>query len=369
MPESQSNSNMTDVGDYLKLFACMAVMLQTILVFALTTHPSNQVQIGIGVAYNLVKFTAPAFIFGILYTTIRTSSASPDYRTYLNTQWHALLIPTIWWTSIYLLMMPGVQQVDHYQTLGQFIWQFINGNAAPHLWYNTMMLQFIVLMPLFLQLVKWCQANPYGGLIALSVTALVYFGWLWLYDRLVFHGPYMTHWYLLDRFFLSFIIYGIGGTLTWHYHHLVAQFLQHYWLLLLGVACGSFYWINLELFHFGLPVKLTNAIYYKPSMTIYDLTIILLILAIAFHQIRQRLAITRVVHYLAGFAYKAFLSNVFWQQIYWLSFGKTLVTRNPIVGMIVIYIGTWILSFGSAIGIHFGWQRLLTWIKKIGIPL
>lgn len=144
---------------------------------------------------------------------------------------------------------------------------------------------------------------------------------------------------------------------------------QHYWLLLLGVACGSFYWINLELFHFGLPVKLTNAIYYKPSMTIYDLTIILLILAIAFHQIRQRLAITRVVHYLAGFAYKAFLSNVFWQQIYWLSFGKTLVTRNPIVGMIVIYIGTWILSFGSAIGIHFGWQRLLTWIKKIGIPL
>lgn len=224
MPESQSNSNMTDVGDYLKLFACTAVMLQTILVFALTTHPSNQVQIGIGVAYNLVKFTAPAFIFGILYTTIRTSSASPDYRTYLNTQWHALLIPTIWWTSIYLLMMPGVQQVDHYQTLGQFIWQFINGNAAPHLWYNTMMLQFIVLMPLFLQLVKWCQANPYGGLIALSVTALVYFGWLWLYDRLVFHGPYMTHWYLLDRFFLSFIIYGIGGTLTWHYHHLVAQF-------------------------------------------------------------------------------------------------------------------------------------------------
>lgn len=67
-----SNSN-ADIGDYLKVFACTAVMSQLIMSLIMKTSQPNSIQDIFGIFYNLVKYTAPAFIFGILYTTIRTN--------------------------------------------------------------------------------------------------------------------------------------------------------------------------------------------------------------------------------------------------------------------------------------------------------
>lgn len=102
-----------DIGDYLKLTACTAVMLQPILNLALRTMPEATTQMVIGAVYNLVKFTAPAFIFGILYTTMRTTvDTAVTYQQYLKQSWHSLFVPTLWWTSIYLLAMPGSNRSD-----------------------------------------------------------------------------------------------------------------------------------------------------------------------------------------------------------------------------------------------------------------
>ncbi len=118
--------SLPDIGDYLKIFACTAVMLQTILSLALQTNPNVKVQIGIGIIYNLIKFTAPAFITGILYTTIRvTGQSGLTYPSYLRQMWHSLFLPTIIWTAIYLFTMPWVQQVQRFHTLGGFGWQLL----------------------------------------------------------------------------------------------------------------------------------------------------------------------------------------------------------------------------------------------------
>ncbi|WP_203630811.1 acyltransferase family protein [Lentilactobacillus fungorum] len=353
----QQNLTTADIGDYLKLAACTAVMLQTILSFSLTTNPSHQVQTWIGIAYNFTKFTAPAFIFGILYTTIRTFNPTLTYHHYLHNQWRATLVPTIWWTSIYLLTMPGLQQVNHYHTLIQFGWQFINGNAAPHLWYNTMMIQFIFLMPLFWLLADWVANRAGRGWFVFVITSLGYWGWLIGYDQLVFHGPFMTNWYLLDRVFVSFSLYGIGGLLAWQFRKAFSKLLR-FWPIILIIALGCFYWINLNLFHFGYPIKLANATYYRPSMAFYDLSVILLISAVGNWQINRQYQLTYLVHYLANYAYRAFLSTVFWQQLLRLIFGRQLIAQTPLIGIIVVYVGTWILSFTSAIIISMGWQRI-----------
>lgn len=52
-----------DWGDYLKVFACTAVMLQPILSLIIKGQPSA-VQLNLGLLYDLVKYTAPAFIWG-----------------------------------------------------------------------------------------------------------------------------------------------------------------------------------------------------------------------------------------------------------------------------------------------------------------
>ena len=304
----------TDVGDYMKTFACTAVMMQSVLGLAFKTNPSNIQQTGIGIVYNLVKFTAPAFIFGILYTTIRTTDGSSlkNYPNYIKKQWHAQFIPTIWWTLAYLLIFPNVQQISRYFNLKSFLWQFINGNAAPHLWYNTMMLQFIILMPIF-----WTIANFVGNSSKKAwqigiITFVFYFIWIYFYDLEVFHGVHMKNWYLLDRIFISFIIYGVLGILTWKFHFQIKKFLQKTIYIYFIAFLLIFIWTNWELTSFGYPVKLTNAPYYKPSMSFYSLTIITLIAILAFRQIRLKSFALKIFHFLATYAYRAYLSNYFW---------------------------------------------------------
>ena len=103
-----------DIGDYLKVFACTAVMTQPIMSLIMAEGQSYYTQDIFGIMYNLVKYTAPAFIFGILYSTIRTCDLTGrfSYQKYLRSNWSNLFVPTIWWTLIYLLGMPWLQQVN-----------------------------------------------------------------------------------------------------------------------------------------------------------------------------------------------------------------------------------------------------------------
>lgn len=69
-----------DIGDYLKVFACTAVMAQPIMAMIMGIGQPTHTQDIFGIFYNLVKYTAPAFIFGILYTTIRTNDEQGSFH-------------------------------------------------------------------------------------------------------------------------------------------------------------------------------------------------------------------------------------------------------------------------------------------------
>jgi peptidoglycan/LPS O-acetylase OafA/YrhL len=349
-----------DIGDYMKVFACTAVMMQTVLSLVLSTNPSFSYQTPIGIIYNLVKFTAPAFIFGILYTTTRTTNQNSwsDYGGYMKKQWSALFVPTIWWTLTYLLIFPNVQQVNKFNDLPSFAWHFINGNAAPHLWYNTMMLQFIILMPLFWSLAHFVKNNVNRGILTLALTIILYGAWIYFYDVEVFHGPHETSWYLLDRLFISFVIYGIFGVISWMFRDKFEKFIKKSFPILVILFLATFYWTNKELFSFGYPVNLGNAPYYKPSMTLYALLVIGLVAALAIRHINKRSSALPVFHFLATYAYRAYLSNVFWLQIIWRIFGGNLAGVNPILAIIVCYLLTWVLSFTSAYVFHILWFKV-----------
>lgn len=346
----QKDYPLADWGDYLKLTACTAVILQSVLGLAINLPLSKAAQVGIGFTYDLVKFTAPAFIFGILFTTIRLRTAvKQSYWQYLRQQWSALFLPSICWTIIYLVGLPQLQQIQHYHNFSSFIWQFFNGNAAPHLWYNTMMLQFIILMPLFWWLAVWCRQRPARAWLTVIVTVVFAGSWLLGYQYLVGSRP--EHWYLLDRIWLSFVLFAILGVLTSLAQSKIAYWLKklRYWLL---AGWGLTYlWTGWQLFRAGLPIKLSQASYYQLSMTIYDLLVIGLIILLAEHQRQQKPTVAQKVHWLAGFAYKAYLANVFWAVIWWQVGGRQLTLLQPAVGIIGVYLLTWLSSYATAIGL------------------
>ena len=49
-----SSYEIADIGDYLKVFACTAVMSQPIMSIINNMHQSQQTQVGFGILYNLV---------------------------------------------------------------------------------------------------------------------------------------------------------------------------------------------------------------------------------------------------------------------------------------------------------------------------
>lgn len=360
-----SSYDIADIGDYLKVFACTAVMSQPIMSLIINLPQSQQTQVGFGILYNLVKYTAPAFIFGILYTTIRTSDLNGhfSYFKHLQKNWSNLFVPTIWWTLIYLLGMPWLQQGNKFNSFGTFCWQFINGNAAPHLWYNTMMLQFIILMPFFWLISRYVRNNIKRGFAVAIVTLILYLSWLAFYDYYVFHGVHQNDWYLLDRVFISFFIYAVFGGLAWQFRSYFNEFITKFWWLIVVIFILCFIWTNYELSQFGYPLNFYNAPYYKPSMTFYCLAVICLIAAFCLYQVRKRqINSLKIFHFLAIYAYRAYLANVFWNQLIWHGLNMQYHAKfHPFLTLFGCWLLTWILSFSSAYLLHM-WR---TKVKKM----
>ncbi len=363
-----SSYDIADIGDYLKVFACTAVMSQPIMSIIINILQSQQTQVGFGILYNLVKYTAPAFIFGILYTTIRTSDLNGhfSYFKHLQKNWSNLFVPTIWWTLIYLLGMPWLQQGNKFNSFGTFCWQFINGNAAPHLWYNTMMLQFIILMPFFWLISRYVRNNIKRDFAVAIVTLILYLSWLAFYDYYVFHGVHQNDWYLLDRVFISFFIYAVFGGLAWQFRSYFNEFITKFWWLIVVIFILCFIWTNYELSQFGYPLNFYNAPYYKPSMTFYCLAVICLIAAFCLYQVRKRqINSLKIFHFLAIYAYRAYLANVFWNQLIWHGLNMQYHAKfHPFLTLFGCWLLTWILSFSSAYLLHMWWTKVKKMIAR-----
>ena len=363
-----SSYDIADIGDYLKVFACTAVMSQPIMSLIINLPQSQQTQVGFGILYNLVKYTAPAFIFGILYTTIRTSDLNGhfSYFKHLQKNWSNLFVPTIWWTLIYLLGMPWLQQGNKFNSFGTFCWQFINGNAAPHLWYNTMMLQFIILMTFFWLISRYVRNNIKRGFAVAIVTLILYLSWLAFYDYYVFHGVHQNDWYLLDRVFISFFIYAVFGGLAWQFRSYFNEFITKFWWLIVVIFILCFIWTNYELSQFGYPLNFYNAPYYKPSMTFYCLAVICLIAAFCLYQVRKRqINSLKIFHFLAIYAYRAYLANVFWNQLIWHGLNMQYHAKfHPFLTLFGCWLLTWILSFSSAYLLHMWWTKVKKMIAR-----
>lgn len=346
--------NQPDWGDFLKTCAVLCVMLQTVLSFIMKVHPSLGAQSLIALIYSAAKFTAPAFICGILYTTVRIlpHNTWEDYPRYMANQGHALYLPALLWTLAYLIIYPQLQQHHPYHSIGGFLVKIFNGNAAPHLWYSTMMLQFIALMPFFWALAHWMGARRGRGWIALILAAIFETIWFTAYDILVFHGPDAKSLYGIDRIFPSFIIYAVLGVSLWIYHKEVAYWLPR--LLPIIAVAWIYLWVFLgyRLKQWGEPLNFSNLPYYHPLVMIYNVLGILMICSLAETLIRSRSILARGAHWIAVYAFRAFLSHAFWLETIWLILGNRVQHMRIALLLAILYPLTVLLAFVSAYGFH-----------------
>lgn len=348
-------NSQADIGDFAKMFAVTTVMIQSVITFLMSSRLAIGQQFFLGGFYELAKFSASAFIFGILFSTIRTHPEASwhNYPGFMRNRWHVLFVPSILWTAVYLIFVPQLQQHGHYHNWAEFAWQFVNGNAAPHLWYNVMMLQFIIIMPLFWTLARWIDHRWSRGLAVFALALVFELSWHLVYALQVFHGPKAQRWYLLDRVFPSFLIFAVTGTVLWQCSPTLTHFLKHHWLSQIVLWLTLFYYVTLNFFSYGTPVRLTNAPYYLPSMIFYNLATIGLITTFALYMQKYRNQWLPLVHWVALYAHRAYLSHVFWLYWCWRLLSPLhwpLMIRFPL--LVVLTVG---LGFLSAFGFHLLW--------------
>ena len=133
------------------------------------------------------------------------------------------------------------------------------------------------------------------------------------------------------------------------------------WLPVIIVAFFAILvWTNRELFGFGFPISLYNATYYKPSMTAYCVVIIALISVRFFADCRaKQLRRLNLMHFVATYAHRAFLSNLFWEQLCWRGLQmQRYAAAHPILVLISTWLLTWLLAVNSAWLIHQGWLAI-----------
>lgn len=367
--DHKSNWWLADIGDYLKVLANGVVMLQPIIALAITFPLDLKKQIFLASLYNLVKFTSPAFIFGIVFTVTRKSDSQNklNLKSYSKTQWDNNFFPTFSWTLIYLITMPNLQQHGFYHNVRTFIWQFFSGNAAPHLWYSVMMLQFLLIMPLIKWVCSFVGHNYQRLFWAVIIIGAIYFSWLLFYDHFVLNGTHTKNWYLLDRVFISFLIFGFYGGLSWNFHEELQNFLFNYWWLVVAIYLATYFWTRQVFLSSHQITNLMNDSYYRPSMAIYALAVIFLIYLICIAQkVFNMNHCLKSIHFLAFYAYRAFLANVFWDRILWKFFNfQNLAHFNIYLGVFGTWICTWILSYLSVYLIHQIWLKIHPLMKKV----
>ena len=135
-----------NISDFLKVFAVASVILQTVLSYVLTHSPQTEAMNSIGSFYRMSKYSAPMFIFAIIYNMVLKSQAE-SYLEFLKEKFYELVLPYVVWSSLYLYAFPSLQQRMPYETPLGFLGKVLSGDGAAHLWYAVMMLQFQLFMP------------------------------------------------------------------------------------------------------------------------------------------------------------------------------------------------------------------------------
>ena len=210
-------------------------------------------------------------------------------------------------------------------------------------------------MPLFWLLARWIDRRPRRAVGIFILVLIFELSWHLTYALRVFHGPEAQRWYLLDRVFPSFLVFATAGTVLWQCYPRLAAFLKQHWLSQVVIWLALFYYVTLNFFSYGIPVRLTNAPYYLPSMIFYNLATIGLIATFALYMQKDRNQWLPLVHWVALYAHRAYLSHVFW--LYWCwkllkPLCLPLMVRFPLLFLLTV-----VLSFLSAFSFHLIWVK------------
>lgn len=189
--------------DYMNAIACLLVILIHVLSLGITrADPKAWQSAVIFFPWKLAAFVVPMFLYtGAVKTAWQFGDKELTPETYLRyvlRRFRKTYIPYVVWVVIYYLFFLSIHYVRG--ELREFVSYLLLGNLSSPFYYIVIVMQFYVLLPLWVWLLRHVRANVAviaSLLITLSVgrlgALLAYFGVEFLYTDRIF-PTYLAFW-------------------------------------------------------------------------------------------------------------------------------------------------------------------------------
>jgi surface polysaccharide O-acyltransferase-like enzyme len=297
----------------MKSFAFLAVVFQSSIIFTMK-QASPEESIMLGMLFNFVKFSAPVFVFLAGFHLFQQKPPI-DYRTYVSHKGKELLLPYLVWSFIYLMMFSNE---DEFVML---IKQIVIGDAAPHLWYVIMIIQFHLLAPLLLIMFSWAEKMIRSWKKATLILASLYLLLLFILSKWLSHSSvYLFHY--MDRSFLSYFFYFFLGGVTARTLPRWRSFVMKSIPINSFIFVALFILVGYELISYKsiYSIDLKASTYLKPSMFLYVSSEILLLYSLSITIVQTKSLLYNALRFISQYTYGAYLGHIFFLHL----FGKMI---------------------------------------------
>lgn len=175
--------------DALRVLSCFSVI--TVHAIGAPFAPDDP---GIGVASFLLHYSREIFFFVSALVLVRTylprvgeNGRLPDEAGFRRRRLRLVGMPYLWWTSLYFAVSivhnrnvdPWGQVLDDLPL--RWLYLMVTGNGSYHMYFLLVTLQFAVLFPLMLRLLRWTKGHHgmvlLGSLLLQAATLSVYQWW------------------------------------------------------------------------------------------------------------------------------------------------------------------------------------------------
>lgn len=220
--------------------ACLLVILIHVLSFAIGALKRNSWQlVALFFPWKVSGFVVPMFLYtgavkmGLYYS--KKGLSVRDYSSYVLKRIKKIYLPYVLWVIIYYIAFIFIGYVRG--DIGEFFLYLLDGNLSSPFYYVIIVMQFYLLLPVWVWMVKKVPAYV-GVLGAVLVTLISY-----QLPNIVVGFKYF------DRVFPSYLIFWVIGLYAGKYYESVVNMLRNRSGLIISVS-GVLFYLGLSYFQY-----------------------------------------------------------------------------------------------------------------------
>jgi len=304
------------------------------------------------IAHSLFQFAVPCFILISSITLAYTNQQGIiNYKRFYISKFKRLVIPFFMWTFFFLIvkfifnLSPEVSKLYQLNSFvkGQLLsvdnwvqW-LLFGKAYTHLYFMSIMIQFVIMAPMLLWLVRWItnkfKERSFAAVLYMAVLPQIAIYWinrLYIYSRFKYTAT-MLIWY--------WCILILGLWIGLNYKKFVCKISEFkYWIISASVVFAIIYiWYRIAIIK-GEPI---STFYYQMIYYLYVILASLSAFILSISMYDKRKVLSKYLNLIGRYSFGIYLMH----PVITLIMSKIVKTSNVFFLVTTIFIGVLIIMF------------------------